>query len=427
MTAPVPFPALSTAERDRRWAIAQRLIEQHDLKALLVYGEPEGSGVPHVAADNYFTNERTGAVVLILGGQPPLLLVPVHLAVGEHLEAQSDGSGSWLAPEQLVAAGDELPAGAGRGGGRIATELAAHGLTRGRIGVIGTGATAFQHGGIMPAGTWKQLLHRLPNVDWIPIDDDFRAAIRCRSAEEQHLLRWCARAGEQMCAAMLDVAEAGVADTDVYAAGIAASLRAGAHNSGSVLVLGSDGESVAWGPPRWTYRGGRPRVLAAGDILMAELFPVYGMIETQQQLALTIGDPHPDTVGAATAARAAYEAGVAAIRPGATFGAVVAAMSEPVREVGGWNLTPMVHALNPLDAFGGCGFPDGPDPALARYGPVGGVPTVGAERVLAPGMSLALEPNCVLGRRRANLGGTVLVTEHGADELNTLPCTIHQR
>jgi hypothetical protein len=123
----VVFPALSLKERDRRWALAQQLIAAHDLAALLVYGEPEGSWVPHFAADNYFTNDRTGGVVLIPRDQPPLILGPLHLMIGGHLEARRRGDECWLAPEQFVTHTGTIAAGGGRGGAFIVECLRAAG------------------------------------------------------------------------------------------------------------------------------------------------------------------------------------------------------------------------------------------------------------------------------------------------------------
>jgi Xaa-Pro aminopeptidase len=51
---------------------------------------------------------------------------------------------------------------------------------------------------------------------------------------------------------------------------------------------------------------------------------------------------------------------------------------------------------------------------------------VGGDLVLQAGMTFALEPNCVLGRRRVNVGGTVIVSENGVEEVNTLPRAMHR-
>jgi len=44
--------------------------------------------------------------------------------------------------------------------------------------------------------------------------------------------------------------------------------------------------------------------------------------------------------------------------------------------------------------------------------------------VMKPGMVLAFEPNACLDRHRVNLGGTVLVTETGCEELNAIPTRV---
>jgi Xaa-Pro dipeptidase len=44
----------------------------------------------------------------------------------------------------------------------------------------------------------------------------------------------------------------------------------------------------------------------------------------------------------------------------------------------------------------------------------------GRDIVLQPGMSFAFETNCHLENRRVNIGGTVIVTENGPEELNVL-------
>ena len=39
---------------------------------------------------------------------------------------------------------------------------------------------------------------------------------------------------------------------------------------------------------------------------------------------------------------------------------------------------------------------------------------------MQPGMTFAFEPSCMFGRRFANLGGTVVVGDDGAIELNSV-------
>jgi Xaa-Pro aminopeptidase len=73
---------------------------------------------------------------------------------------------------------------------------------------------------------------------------------------------------------------------------------------------------------------------------------------------------------------------------------------------------------------GGCGLSDELQDASA-YGDLGGVTTVGGDLALEPGMSFAFQPNCAFGRRRVNIGGTVVVGETGPRELNALANRLH--
>lgn len=44
----------------------------------------------------------------------------------------------------------------------------------------------------------------------------------------------------------------------------------------------------------------------------------------------------------------------------------------------------------------------------------------GGEVVIEPGMVFELEPNAIIGRHRVNIGGTVIITEQGAEPLNEI-------
>jgi len=48
------------------------------------------------------------------------------------------------------------------------------------------------------------------------------------------------------------------------------------------------------------------------------------------------------------------------------------------------------------------------------------------EHPLAEGMLFSFEPNACHGRHRVNIGGTVAVGPSGPEELNTLPCRLHE-
>ncbi len=153
-------------------------------------------------------------------------------------------------------------------------------------------------------------------------------------------------------------------------------------------------------------------------MVMAEVFCRFGMKETQHQVAIAVGEPHPDIETGAKVARASYEAGLAAARPGATFADLVEAMQGPLHDAGAWNVHPLVHTLNPMGPVGGFGAGLRRLPEAARYGRLFDLPTMGGQLPLMPGMTFAFEPNAVIGDRLTNLGGTVVIGEDGPIELN---------
>ncbi len=133
-------------------------------------------------------------------------------------------------------------------------------------------------------------------------------------------------------------------------------------------------------------------------------------------------DPVDDTVRRLEAvARASYEAGLAAVRPGVTFASVVQAMEKPIAAAGCWSKTPLLHTLT----FGATGFTPVNREQLkgTREEAIEGSTRLGIRRgelMLLEGMGLELEPNACLGMVRVNIGGGVLVTARGAEELNSL-------
>jgi Xaa-Pro aminopeptidase len=214
---------------------------------------------------------------------------------------------------------------------------------------------------------------------------------------------------------MLAAAAPGVTEAEEYAAGMAAALQRGCH--GDMLMWSGPG-FVAWGPPSWSYRPEPPRALSEGDVLLTGVSSRFGMKETRHQVAIAIGDPHPDIETAAAISRASYQAGLRAARVGNTFGDLGEAMAEPLKQAGSWNTHPLVRASSPFGLAGGFGGGMGQLPSARRYGRLSKIPAVGGELPLAPGMSWVLQPSAVVGGRSVSLGGTVLIGEDDPSELS---------
>jgi Xaa-Pro aminopeptidase len=380
-------PVYSLAERDRRWALARKLMAAEDVEALITYGGNECAAAAGFAPEAYFSNDLPGSVVIFCRDADPVQLVRSNLPVQAHLEAARRGGQMWIGPADISVGADAAG---------IVEVLCRHGLEHAPVGVLGPGAAAPGHAGPVAGYLWwRDVLARLPHLRFKPVDRSFLFAAVCLSEEELAVVRYCAAAGEAAARAMAAAAVPGVTEAEVCAAGTAAAFRLGCPAS---TLMWSGRGLVAWGPPSWTYRPEPPRALEDGDVLLAEVAPRFGMRETRHQAAIAIGDQHPDIETAAVIACASYQAGLRAARVGNTFGDLAEAMLMPLKQACSWNTRPLVRMLS-------------------APGPAGGF----SELPLAPGMCCAFGPSAVVEGRMVSLGGTVLIGEDDPIELS--PCT----
>jgi Xaa-Pro aminopeptidase len=336
--------------------------------------------------------------------------------VAQHLISVENGEDTWL---EDIRVRDLVT---------LADLLREKGLDDKGVGVVGIGAsgTGYKGRGWVSYDTWVSVKEALPAITFLNVTNDYTVLMLERSPRDIECLRRAAAAGEEACRALMEVARIGATELDLYSAGMCALHKSGVYSKHMLMTSGP--HNFSWGPPMWLHRPQSPRVLEEGDIVMVEMFPHYGGIEAQLQLAVAIGKVRPEHETCAKAARKAYEAGVAAVKPGATFGQVCDAMEQPVREISGWHLTPMIHTLNPL------GYTSGRAQNIEKQVPEIGQKYInvrgrnfgGGDLELKPGMSFELEPNAHLGRYRINIGGTVIVTSTGSEELNKIPTSLQR-
>lgn len=402
-------PTYSKDERERRWRLARDLMDDEQLEALIVYGDREGAAPAPFAPDTYFTNDRPGAVVVFPRHGEPVTLTALPMGVTDHMQASRRGESVWIRPENVFA---------GRMGKALVMALHELKLESGRMGVIGLEPyPPYYFDGAIPYNTWQAVLEACPKAAFKPVQRRFLERTAVRSREELEVLKWSARAGEIVTQAMLAATRPGVSEATIYAAAMEAAPKHACFTT--MVLLGSGKEYATWGPPTWLYRPHAPRTVEEGDVVLAEVFTSFGMLETQHQPTIAVGKVHEDFEKAAKVARASYEAGLLALRPGRRFEEVSGIMEKPVRDAGGWHVHPWIHGMNPFGTISGLtGL--GNLPGAERYGRVGEIPMVGGETELKPGMTFAMGPNCAFGRHVVNLGGTVVVGETEAIELNSL-------
>ncbi len=402
------YPTLSLKERDRRWSLTRELMKARGVDVLIVPGLMGGQ-----AFDAYLSGESGHGIVVFPREGELTYLVPTLSPIIRHMEDGLRGGVSWLEDWRIGTAGPQLVA-----------LLREKGFDSATISVAGegavSGAAATAGGDSFSYTTWSYVLEQLPGATFVDVSRAFVELMLVKSDEEIALLRHSAKVGEMACEAMLKVTRPGVSESKIYTTIVNTIFSNGLNSAMCILQTGVD--NASWGPPQWIYRAQPPRIVQEGDMVQAEIFPCYGGQETQQQMSLALKPVHPVNEELAGIVRQSYELGLKALRPGKTFQEVCEAMEVPINEAGCWTQTPLIHSLNPRGGW----FTSSRRirvhqmPGIEKYQWIQSAPLRGGDLVIKPDMVFAFEPNACRGRHRANLGGTVLVTQDGAEELNTL-------
>lgn len=404
---PATPPVLSVAERDRRWARIRDLMRERGLEGLLVAGFRAREMYETYVSDDY--NE--GCVVFPYDGAP-VVITWAYLRVMRARWSSARGAALWV--------DDYRVATSGRG---VAEVLAEKGLAEAGLGVVGLKSQApTEIYGAIPANFWNELTAALPKTRWTDISEEFSHLMLVKSEEELAQVRYAAGAAEAACRVLVEVTAPGVGEEVVFAEATREMLRHGIGVRYPMIVMNSGPDTLSWGPPRWTTTGEAPRILQRGDLMQAELMPLCGNQEVQVQMTVAL-DPLDETNKTCErVARASYQAGIKALQPGMTFAELVAVMEEPLKTAGCWAYTPLVHSLGPHFLAGRTEVNREQLDLNVRY--AGANAARARQAVLQPGMVFAFEPNACLGSHRVNIGGTVLVTATGCEELNRIPTEV---
>ena len=406
MAHPQP-PVLSLAERDRRWTRVRTLMRERALEGLLVAGFRAREMYETYISDDY--NE--GCVIFPLDGDP-VVITWAHLRVMRARWSAERGAKLWVADYRVATSG------AG-----VAEVLREKRLAEASLGVVGLASQApTEIYGAIPASFWGELTAALPKVRWRDISEEFSHLMLIKSEEELAQVRYAARAAEAACKVIVEIAAPGVGEEVVFAEATREMLRHGIGLRYPMIVMNSGPHTLSWGPPRWTTSGEAPRILARGDLMQAELMPLCGNQEVQVQMTVALDPLDEENRQCERVARASYEAGVKALKPGITFAELVAVMEEPLRSSGCWGYTPLVHSVGPHFLAGRTNVNQEQAELDVRF--VGPNAVRARAAVLEPGMVFAFEPNACLGHHRVNIGGTVIVTASGCEELNHIPTSV---
>ncbi|MBI4278568.1 MAG: aminopeptidase P family protein [Armatimonadetes bacterium] len=273
--------------------------------------------------------------------------------------------------------------------GAVIDGLKEKGLSAGRVGLVGDD--------IMPVTMYREVTATLPALTLAPADDLVTGMRMIKSPAEQRLMRKACAICDIGYGAAVPAVRDGARETDVCAAGVGASLAAGADY---VRYLRThSGPYSAWSI-RWPQA--MDRVMRTGEMVCLDLIGAYWGQMFDVLRTTVVGRKATDAQKRQLeAALAATRAAVAASRPGVVAEDLVRVANKVIEDAGfGKYARP----------FAGHGI------GLEMDGPV---IAMGDKTVLRPGMALCLEP----GINIPDVGGAsieeqILVTDGDPEVLS---------
>jgi Xaa-Pro dipeptidase len=386
------------AEMARRWDLARGLMDRHDLRALLLFGN---SGV----------NRHNQANVFWLSNHLDLhhcyLLAPRDEAVEPALYTGLDNhvpDARRIAEVPVVAWGGRDPA------ATVAERLRATGITRGRLGVVGVNAT-FGMG--MPYQHHATLRRALPDLELVDVTADLAALRTVKSAEEIGWLRRAAGYTDRAVEALRAEVRPGIPEYALLG------IVEGAYRSDGGLPHIAFVRSMPMAEPNGCLPAQNPsgRLLGEGDVIITEISASYWGYSGQIHRPVFVrAEPTAAWQRLFDAALDAYRRIVRVMRPGAHEADVVRAASV-IGERGYAIYDDLVHG------YGVDIHPPVIDRSCCRFWPWDETRPAPAGRRFERNMAVVVQPNPVTPDERMGLqlGALTVVTNDGAQTLHRVP------
>jgi Xaa-Pro dipeptidase len=381
------IPQLSIQERDRRYKIVRAEMARRGIDCLLL---PANTG-------RWEQLQGDSRYLTTIGGFATEVFT-VFPREGEVTAYIFNRAAWWKQAQQWVA---DVRDGRNRWGQNAIERINDLGLQKGTIGISGLAGLFRAPEGIIPYSSVKAIQDAFPQAKVVNATEVMQEIRAVKSAEEVSMLERSAVIVEKTIEAMVENANPGVSEKELYGAMVHAMLANGGELPTLFFLSAGPGLSNSSFVPT-DYR------IQKGDRIIDEIEAKYGGYAAQAVCPVVMGRPDDEYQKMIDISRAAFDAILGAMKPGVTFGALFDVYKRTVEEQGRgkylWN-HPMMHARGLGD--------DGPallgDEDLERFSKI----------ELQTGMTFILKPQVrpAEGKGRASLGDTVTVTESGARRL----------
>jgi Xaa-Pro aminopeptidase len=370
----------SLAERDRRWNAVRANAIKAGFDCILV---PLGNG----ADARYMTQLRCSAMALPTDGRAPIIIAD-RSSTNEWVPAPWQTGREWAEP--------------------MAEALLDLGMERARIGVAGLKGGAVTHcasiDGVVNHTAFQFVQSKLPDAQFTDATDVVGFARYVKSAEEVAFVRESARVAEAGLDELIKLARPGIDAGALYSDSLARLLELRSEYFPLTLSI----DSIDSQKPLRYFKPPLGRRLEANALITNEVNAIRGAQLTQVSQPVLLGKIPESWKPVIDLHREVYEAGLALVKPGESFGA----LTDLVAGLGA------KRGMKAVARLQGCGYGDD-GPLLS------GKPNRGALRDLAmePGNAFVWKPLAATADEKIqfSFGGPVLVTERGCENLFTRP------
>ncbi len=381
------IPQLSIQERDRRYKIVRAEMAKRGIDVLLA---PANTG-------RWEQLQGDSRYLTTIGGFATEVFT-VFPREGDVTAFIFNRAAWWQKAQNWVT---DVRDGRNRWGQNAIDRISELGLQDGTIGVAGLAGLFRAPEGIIPYSSIKAIQDAFPQAKLVNATEMMQEIRAIKSAEEVALLEHSAAITEKTIDAMIENANPGVSEKELYGAMVHAMLANGGELPTLFFLSAGPGITNSSFVPT-DYR------IQKNDRLINEIEAKYAGYAAQAVAPAVIGAADDEFVKMTEMSRACFDAILNAMKPGVTFGTLFDLYRETVEQKGNgkylWS-HPMMHARGLGD--------DGPallgDKDLERFSQI----------QLQTGMTFILKPQVrpAQGKGRASLGDTVTVTENGARRL----------
>ncbi len=385
----------SPAEMARRYTLARELMDQHDLGALVVFGN-SGVSRGNMANPFWLSNHLDLHHCYLVVPADPDEETALYTGLTNHVPNARE-----VTDVPIVEWGTYDPAAV------VAGRLRGLGIASGRVGLVGVNAT-FSMG--MPYAHHARLRDELPGLELVDVTGPYAGLRLVKSDEEVEWLRKGAALTDAGLLAVAEGARPGTSEIELVALGEAAYRPAGGMPR--IMFL----RSMAMDDPTGCLPAQNPsrRRLEAGDVVITEFSASYWGYTGQIQRPIFVGaEPAGEWRRMFDVAFDAYERIAATIGPGATEAEVIRAGSV-IGEAGYAIYDDLVHG------YGVDIMPPIIDRACVSHWPWDDTRETPPGRTFEEGMAVVIQPNPITPDERMGLqlGELNVVRTDGAESLH---------